>query len=155
LLFLHSTRQLSSSTNILTSSDRAHAPSILVQEIVMKRREFLKLCVGSTAAAALPSRANGEAGLKEIRIGTQKGGFFPAVRKRHTVEDAFKPLYVERKWIDFQFDPPLLEAVNVGSVDFGYAGDSPPIFAQAPGARIRYAAAVKVEREYAGDHRAV
>jgi len=81
----------------------------------MKRREFLKLCVGSTAAAALPSRANGEAGLKEIRIGTQKGGFFPAVRKRHTVEDAFKPLYVERKWIDFQFDPPLLEAVNVAA----------------------------------------
>lgn len=81
----------------------------------------------------------------EIRIGTQKGGFFPAVRQRHTVEDAFKPLGIAIKWIDFQFGPPLLEAINVGSVDFGYVGDSPPIFAQAANARIRYVAAVKSE----------
>ncbi|WP_027579033.1 aliphatic sulfonate ABC transporter substrate-binding protein [Bradyrhizobium sp. Ai1a-2] len=80
---------------------------------------------------------------KEIRIGTQKGGFFPAVRQRHTVEDAFKPLGIEVKWVDFQFGPPLLEAINVGSVDFGFVGDSPPIFAQAGGAKIRYVAAVK------------
>jgi sulfonate transport system substrate-binding protein len=113
--------------------------------MAMKRREFLKLSLGTAAVAALSSRASAEAGLKEIRIGTQKGGFFPAVRQRHTVEDAFKPLGVEIKWIDFQFGPPLLEAINVGSVDFGYVGDSPPIFAQAGGARIRYAAAVKQE----------
>jgi sulfonate transport system substrate-binding protein len=79
----------------------------------------------------------------EIRIGTQKGGFFPAVRQRHTLEDAFKPLGIEIKWVDFQFGPPLLEAINVGSVDFGFVGDSPPIFAQAGGAKIRYVAAVK------------
>ena len=79
----------------------------------------------------------------EIRIGTQKGGFFPAVRQRHTLEDTFKPLGIEIKWIDFQFGPPLLEAINVGSVDFGFVGDSPPIFAQAGGAKIRYVAAVK------------
>jgi sulfonate transport system substrate-binding protein len=121
----------------------APAASILVQEIVMKRREFLKLSVGTAAVAALSSRAMGEAGPKEIRIGTQKGGFFPAVRQRHTLEDAFKPLGIEIKWIDFQFGPPLLEAINVGSVDFGYVGDSPPIFAQAAGAAIRYVAAVK------------
>ena len=52
----------------------------------------------------------------EIRIGTQKGGFFPAVRQRHTLEDTFKPLGIEIKWIDFQFGPPLLEAINVSSV---------------------------------------
>ena len=79
----------------------------------------------------------------EIRIGTQKGGFFPAVRQRHTVEDVFKPLGIEIKWVDFQFGPPLLEAINVGAVDFGFVGDSPPIFAQAGGSRIRYVAAVK------------
>jgi len=79
----------------------------------------------------------------EIRIGTQKGGFFPAVRERHTVEDAFKPLGIQIKWVDFQFGPPLLEAINVGAVDFGFVGDSPPIFAQAGGARIKYVAAVK------------
>jgi ABC-type nitrate/sulfonate/bicarbonate transport system substrate-binding protein len=84
---------------------------------------------------------------KVVRIGTQKGGFFfPAVKQRHTVEDAFKPLRIDVRWVDFQFGPPLLEAINVGSVDFGYVGyvgDAPPIFAQAANARIRYAAAVK------------
>jgi sulfonate transport system substrate-binding protein len=109
----------------------------------MKRREFLKLSLGSTAVVALSSRARGETTPKEIRIGTQKGGFFPAVRQRHAVEDAFKSPGIEIKWIDFQFGPPLLEAINVGSVDFGFVGDSPPIFAQAGGARIRYVAAVK------------
>ena len=34
-------------------------------------------------------------------------------------------------------------AINAGSVDCGYAGHSPPIFAQAGGAKIRYVAAVK------------
>jgi sulfonate transport system substrate-binding protein len=29
-----------------------------------------------------------------------------------------------------------LEAINVGAIDFGFVGDSPPIFAQADGARI-------------------
>jgi sulfonate transport system substrate-binding protein len=109
----------------------------------MKRREFIKLSLGTVAVATLSSQARGEAAPKEIRIGTQKGGFFPAVKARHTVEDVFKPLGVDVKWVDFQFGPPLLEAINVGSVDFGYVGDSPPIFAQAANARIRYVAAVK------------
>jgi sulfonate transport system substrate-binding protein len=109
----------------------------------MKRREFLTLSLGTAAIAALSSQARGEAAPKEIRIGTQKGGFFPAVKARHTVEDVFKPLGIDIKWVDFQFGPPLLEAINVGSVDFGYVGDSPPIFAQAANARIRYVAAVK------------
>jgi sulfonate transport system substrate-binding protein len=113
------------------------------QEIAMRRREFLKLSLGTAALAALSPQARAEAAPKEIRIGTQKGGFFPAVKARHTLEDVFKPMGIDVKWVDFQFGPPLLEAINVGSVDFGYVGDSPPIFAQAAGARIRYAAAVK------------
>jgi sulfonate transport system substrate-binding protein len=98
--------------------------------------------MGSIGIGASPVAAQAQ-NPAEIRIGTHKGGFFPAVRQRHTVEDAFKPLGIAIKWIDFQFGPPLLEAINVGAVDFGFVGDSPPIFAQAGGARIRYVAAVK------------
>jgi sulfonate transport system substrate-binding protein len=94
-------------------------------------------------ASLVTAPAWGEDKPTEIRIGTQKGGFFPAVRQRHSVEDAFKPLGIEIKWVDFQFGPPLLEAINAGSVDFGFVGDSPPIFAQAGGAGVRYVAAVK------------
>jgi sulfonate transport system substrate-binding protein len=111
--------------------------------VVMQRRDFLKGSLGTVAVAAMAPRARSEELPKEIRIGTQKGGFFPAVKARHTLEDIFKPLGINVAWVDFQFGPPLLEAINVGSVDFGYVGDTPPIFAQAASARIRYAAAVK------------
>jgi len=111
----------------------------------MKRRDFLKLSLGTAALAALAAPARADDKPKEIRIGTQKGGFFPAVKARRTIEDAFKPEGIDIVWVDFQFGPPLLEAINVGSVDFGYVGDSPPIFAQAANARIRYVAAVKQE----------
>jgi sulfonate transport system substrate-binding protein len=110
---------------------------------MITRRHILGVALAVSAVAISPARAQDKP--TEIRIGTQKGGFFPAVRQRHSVEDAFKPLGIEIKWIDFQFGPPLLEAINVGSVDFGYVGDAPPIFAQAGGARIRYVAAVKAE----------
>jgi sulfonate transport system substrate-binding protein len=108
---------------------------------MITRRNILGSALLAASLAISPVHAEDKP--TEIRIGTQKGGFFPAVRQRHTVEDAFRPLGIEVKWIDFQFGPPLLEAINVGAVDFGFVGDSPPIFAQAGGARIRYVAAVK------------
>jgi sulfonate transport system substrate-binding protein len=108
---------------------------------MITRRNIVGAALLAASLAISPVHAEDKP--TEIRIGTQKGGFFPAVRQRHTVEDAFKPLGIEVKWIDFQFGPPLLEAINVGGVDFGFVGDSPPIFAQAGGARIRYVAAVK------------
>ncbi|MDX3971823.1 MAG: aliphatic sulfonate ABC transporter substrate-binding protein [Bradyrhizobium sp.] len=110
---------------------------------MIARRHILIAALLLATAAAAPVRAADKPA--EIRIGTQKGGFFPAVRQRQTLENAFKPLGIEIKWIDFQFGPPLLEAINVGSVDFGFVGDTPPIFAQAGGAKIRYVAAVKSE----------
>jgi sulfonate transport system substrate-binding protein len=115
----------------------------------MTRRYILATSLLLATALAPPARAEDKPA--EIRIGTQKGGFFPAVRQRQTLESAFKPLGIEVKWIDFQFGPPLLEAINVGSVDFGFVGDTPPIFAQAGGARIRYVAAVKSD----GDTQAI
>ncbi|TAJ43077.1 MAG: aliphatic sulfonate ABC transporter substrate-binding protein, partial [Chitinophagaceae bacterium] len=108
---------------------------------MITRRHVIAGALLLASAAGSPVRAEDKPA--EIRIGTQKGGFFPAVRQRQTLENAFKPLGVEIKWIDFQFGPPLLEAINVGSVDFGFVGDTPPIFAQAGGAKIRYVAAVK------------
>jgi sulfonate transport system substrate-binding protein len=113
-------------------------------ETIMERRDFLKFSLAGAAGAILPSAVRAEEKPAVIRIGTQKGGFFfPAVKQRRTVEEAFEPLGVDIQWVEFQFGPPLLEAINVGSVDFGYVGDAPPVFAQAANARIRYAAAVK------------
>jgi sulfonate transport system substrate-binding protein len=43
-------------------------------------------------------------------------------------------------WTEFPSGPPLLEALNVGAIDFGVAGETPPIFAQAAGAPLVYLA---------------
>jgi sulfonate transport system substrate-binding protein len=41
-------------------------------------------------------------------------------------------------WTEFPGGPQLLEALNVGAIDFGTTGEAPPIFAQAAGAPLLY-----------------
>jgi len=110
------------------------------QENVMKRRDFLKLSLGTAAVTALPVRARAEAGVKEIRVGYQKNGVLVIARQQSTLEKHFKPQGVDVKWVEFSSGPPMMEAMNVGSIDYGAVGDSPPVFAQAAGAAIVYAA---------------
>jgi sulfonate transport system substrate-binding protein len=107
----------------------------------MKRREFLKLSLGTAAAAALSQRAQAQSSAKDIRIGYQKNGVLVITRQRAALENHFKPQGIDVKWVEFSSGPPMMEAMNVGSVDYGAVGDSPPIFAQAAGAAIVYAAA--------------
>jgi sulfonate transport system substrate-binding protein len=106
----------------------------------MKRREFLKLSLGSATAAVLSSRARAGAGAKEVRIGYQKNGVLVIARQQAALENHFKPVGIEVKWVEFYSGPPMMEAMNVGSIDYGAVGDSPPVFAQAAGAAIVYAA---------------
>ena len=106
----------------------------------MKRREFLQLSLGTAAVAALSSRARAESDVKEIRIGYQKNGVLVIARQQSALEKHFNPLGVDVKWVEFSSGPPMLEAMNVGSIDYGTVGDSPPVFAQAAGAAIVYAA---------------
>jgi len=112
----------------------------IVQENVMKRREFLKLSLGSAATAALSSRARAQAGIKEIRVGYQKTGVLVIARQQAVLEKHFAEKQITIKWIEFTSGPPLLEAMSTGSVDFGAVGDTPPIFAQAANANIVYVA---------------
>src|SRR5437773_1680843 len=106
----------------------------------MKRREFLKLSLGTAAIAALSSRASAEASVKEIRIGYQKNGVLVITRQQAALEKHFTPQGIEVKCIEFSSGPPMMEAMNVGGVHYGAVGDSPPVFAQAAGAAIVYAA---------------
>ncbi|MCC8967851.1 aliphatic sulfonate ABC transporter substrate-binding protein [Bradyrhizobium sp. Pear76] len=107
----------------------------------MKRREFLQLSLATAAAAALSPGAQAQADTKEIRIGYQKNGVLVITRQREALENHFRPQGISVKWVEFSSGPPMMEAMNVGSVDYGAVGDSPPIFAQAAGAAIVYAAA--------------
>lgn len=108
----------------------------------MQRRDFLKLSVGTAAAAAaaFASRASAQGTVKEIRVGYQKNGVLVITRQQAALEKHFAPLGIDVKWVEFSSGPPMMEAMNVGSVDYGAVGDSPPVFAQAAGAAIVYAA---------------
>lgn len=106
----------------------------------MRRRDFLKLSAGTVAAAAVSRQASAQAGVKEIRIGYQKNGVLVIARQQAALEKHFAPQGVGVTWVEFSSGPPMLEAMNVGSVDYGAVGDSPPVFAQSAGANIVYAA---------------
>ena len=77
---------------------------------------------------------------KVVRIGYQKYGKLVLLKGRGSLEEKLKPLGYSVSWTEFPSGPPLLEALNVGSIDFGIAGETPPIFAQAAGAPLVYLA---------------
>ncbi|AOY00747.1 sulfonate ABC transporter substrate-binding protein [Jeongeupia sp. USM3] len=75
----------------------------------------------------------------ELHIGYQKSSLNLIVLKsRGTLEKQLATQGHTVKWTEFQAGPQLLEALNVGSVDFGMTGDTPPVFAQAGGTRLVY-----------------
>jgi sulfonate transport system substrate-binding protein len=73
-----------------------------------------------------------------IRIGYQKYGTLVLLKARGSLEKRLAPMHVEVRWTEFPAGPQLLEGLNVGSIDFGIAGEAPPIFAQAAGADLVY-----------------
>lgn len=115
---------------------------------IHSRRKFLGTTTTLAAAASVPAmllsptRASAQAVPKEFKIGWQKGsGVLVLAKHQQVFEKRLKPLGVENiKWVEFQFGPPLLEALGLGAVDIGAVGDTPPIFAQAAGAKLVYVA---------------
>lgn len=90
-------------------------------------------------AVALGVLAPVQAAEQQLRIGYQKGGGLLAVLKAQgTLEQALGAKGYQVTWREFQAGPQLLEALNAGSVDVGYTGSPPPIFAQAAGIDLVY-----------------
>jgi len=115
----------------------------------LNRRHFAATLAATASpllwGAAPSARAQAPAsGLpKEVRLGWQKGSAIQVLaRKQGVIEQRLKALGVESvKWVEFQFGPPMLEALGAGAIDAGSVGDTPPIFAQAGGSNLVYAAA--------------
>lgn len=109
------------------------------------RRAFTKLTLAASAAAALALTAllpvtSAQAQDKVVRIGFQKYGKLVLLKSKGSLEPKLKALGYNVVWTEFPSGPPLLEALNVGAIDFGNTGEAPPIFAQAAGAPIQYVA---------------
>lgn len=96
---------------------------------------------GALAAVAGSGAALAQQAVPRVlRIGNQKG-LLSLLKGRGTLEQRLAPLGVKVSWTEFTAGPVQLEALNVGSIDFGDVGEAPPIFAQAAGAPLAYVAA--------------
>ncbi|GGE12459.1 sulfonate ABC transporter substrate-binding protein [Aureimonas endophytica] len=105
------------------------------------RYDFLRRALAAAALlASLAAAASAGAAERTVHIGFQKYGTLVLLKGRGTLEEKLKPLGYDVQWAEFPGGPQLLEALNVGAVDFGSTGETPPIFAQAAGAPLVYVA---------------
>ena len=118
------------------------------------RRRFLAIActtaawwglgVGRAGAQPAPAKAEKDAAalqpLQQLRIGYQKSAVnLVILKQRGVLEKRFPATRIT--WAEFPAGPQLLEALAVGSLEFGLTGDSPPVFAQAAGKDLVYVAA--------------
>ncbi|HEY0798555.1 MAG TPA: sulfonate ABC transporter substrate-binding protein [Candidatus Baltobacteraceae bacterium] len=107
------------------------------------------VAIGIAAASSL-SPASAEQAPAQLRIGYQKTGDLLILKQQGTLAARLAKVGTQVSWVQFQSGPPLLEALNAGSIDVGFTGDTPPIFAQAAGAPLVYAAYVPSPGGYLG-----
>src|ERR1700683_2795901 len=104
-------------------------------------KSLLRLFAPVAIAAAMLAGftvGSAEAAEKVVRVGYQKYGTFLLLKARGLLEKKLEPLGFSVAWTEFPGGPQLLEALNVGALDFGIPGEPPPIFAQAAGAPLVY-----------------
>ena len=100
----------------------------------LSRRSF----VGAAAAATFTLAATQARAAGTVRIGYQIYGNLLLLKTCGLLEEKLKPLGWTVEWKKFVSGPPLMEALGAGAVDFGCAGETPPIFAQAGSAPLLY-----------------
>lgn len=93
------------------------------------------VALAQSAASPVPTEP-----LQQLRIGYQKSAANLVIAKQSGwLEKRFPGARIA--WIEFPAGPQLLEALSVGSLEFGLTGDSPPVFAQAAGKDLVYVGA--------------
>lgn len=109
----------------------------------LRRFSLRGFAVRSAAAAALLAAFCAAAQAAEtLRIGYQRSSTLITLLKAEgALESALAAQGVTVSWHEFTSGLPLLEALNVGSVDFSAdVADTVPVFAQAAGAKLVYVA---------------
>lgn len=97
------------------------------------------LAIGASSAR-VPAAATSP---KELRIGYQKSvGALLIAKNRGDLDKRLARDGTAVSWVEFQSGPPLIEALHAGAIDFGYTGDTPPIYAQAAGVDFVYVASI-------------
>ena len=113
----------------------------------LNRRGFVRAAAAwsATATAAVTGVAFADSDPKLLRVGFQKGGgLLGLLKAQGRLEQLLGAQAWNVTWHEFPAGPQLLEALNAGSVDFGYTGAPPPIFAQSAGKDLVYVGAEPV-----------
>jgi len=118
----------------------------MMRQWIIQLRAILAIAAlaisGCTPASKQPAET--------LRIGHQKWGTFSILKASGMLAKSFEQKGVRIVWTEFPAGPPLLEALNAGSIDIGHTGDSPPLFAQAAGIPFVYFAASSASPESSG-----
>ena len=97
---------------------------------------------GAAAATLSACAPRDKVGFGRLRIGYQKNGLLLLAQAGGRLPARLASAGVTGiDWAQFGSGPPMLEAMRAGAIDIGAVGDTPPIFAQAAGSPIIYAAA--------------
>lgn len=112
------------------------------------RRRFLQIAgttaawwgIGASRVFAQQAGAPAEKAPEQLRIGYQKSAVNLVILNQQGVLEKRFP-HTRIQWAEFPAGPQLLEALSVGSLEFGLTGDSPPVFAQAAGKDLLYVGA--------------
>jgi sulfonate transport system substrate-binding protein len=103
-----------------------------------RRRILVRGAVAAAVLAINPKWLRAQPAVT-LRVGYQKSAsLFVLQKAQGTLEKRLAALGAGVQWVEFPAGPQLLEGLNVGSVDVGYVGEAPPIFAQAAGASFLY-----------------
>ncbi|MDM9384100.1 sulfonate ABC transporter substrate-binding protein [Chlorogloeopsis sp. ULAP01] len=97
----------------------------------------------STLTSCAIQTSNSETKASEFKTTTVNMGYQSSgdiVRLKGVLEKRLTPLGVKVDWAQFPAGPQLMEAMNVGKVDMGSVGETPPIFAQVAGTSLVYVA---------------
>lgn len=111
----------------------------------LPRRSFLQLIAVTAsawglAAAQAQSSVPAHRAPEQLRIGYQKSAANLVIVKQSGWLERRLPT-TRVSWVEFPAGPQLLEALSVGSLEFGLTGDAPPVFAQSAGKDLLYVGA--------------
>lgn len=112
----------------------------MIERIKMQANYLLKTIAALILTIISFQAMANEQQTKELRIGYQKYGNLVLLKNRGLLDERLAKEGIKIKWIEFPAGPQLLEGLNVGSIDFGTVGETPPIFAQAANADLVYVA---------------
>lgn len=106
--------------------------------IVFMLFSVLLLALGGCGVKKTAENASSSKDDKVINIGYQKFGTLNILKSKGDLDKRLKKAGYTVKWTEFPGGPQLLEALNVGSIDFGHTGETPPVIAQAAKAPLVY-----------------